>query len=225
MKSLILASGFGTRLRPLTSNKPKALLQYRGKPIINYIVNKIPEDIEILVNINKKFEPNFQGWQETLSRKITLCVEPVFSEKQSLGAVGSLAHWAKDIDDDLLVIACDNYFEFDLSRFISAYSGKNTLVAVCDIGDRSKARQFGVVQLEGDKIATLDEKPAKPKSSYVAIACYLFPPRVLSFIGEFASKNSASNLGSLVAYLVAKDEVHAYVFTEFWLDIGSPDNL
>ncbi len=225
MKSLILASGFGTRLRPLTLNKPKALLQYRGKPIINHIVDKIPEEIEILVNTNKKFESDFQRWQETLSRKITLCVEPVLSEKQSLGAIGSLAQWTKDIDDDLLVIASDNYFEFDLPKFISAYNGNNTLVAVCDMVDKSKVHQFGVVQLEGNKIVALDEKPAKPKSSYVAIACYIFPPRVLSFIGKLASENSVSNLGSLITYLVTKDEVHAYVFTEFWQDIGSPDHL
>lgn len=225
MKALILAGGFGTRLRPLTSNKPKALLQYRGKPIINHVVDKIPKDIEILVNTNKKFEHDFQRWQKTLNREITLCVEPVFSEEQSLGAVGSLAYWAKDIDDDLLVIASDNYFEFDLPEFIAAYNGENTLVAVCDMGDKSKVHQFGVVQLEGNKIVALDEKPAEPKSSYVATACYLFPPRVLSFISKFASKNNASNLGNLIAHLVAKDKVYAYVFTEFWLDIGNPEHL
>jgi len=225
MKGLILAGGFGTRLRPLTLNKPKALLQFRGKPIINHILDRIPEDIEILVNTNKKFELDFQEWQETLSRKITLCVEPVYNEKQSFGAIGSLAYWAKDIDDDLLVIASDNYFEFDLLRFISTYNGQNTLVAVCDVGDKSKARQFGVVQLKDNKVTALDEKPAKPKTTYVAIACYLFPSRILPVICEFASENSSSNLGNLIAHLATKDEVSAYVFTELWLDIGSPANL
>ena len=41
MKSIILASGFGTRLYPLTIDKPKCLLEYKGKPIINHIVDKI----------------------------------------------------------------------------------------------------------------------------------------------------------------------------------------
>jgi len=195
MKSLILASGFGTRLYPLTASKPKGLLQYKGKPIINYIVDKILEAIEILVNTNKKFEPDFRRWQETINRKITLCVEPVFTEQQSLGAVGSLIYWARDMNDDLLVIASDNYFEFDLFGFISAYDSKNTLVAVCNIGDRSKVHQFGVVQLEGDKIVAFDEKPRKPKSSYVATACYLFPLRVLPLICEFACENRGGQSG------------------------------
>lgn len=138
MKSLILASGFGTRLYPLTFNKAKGLLEYKGKPLISHIVDKIPQNIDILVNTNKKFEADFCHWQSTLNREITLCIEPVFSEEQSLGAVGSLAHWvrAKNINDDLLVIASDNYFEFDLSKFISFYDGENTLVPVCQIADK-----------------------------------------------------------------------------------------
>ena len=107
MKCLILASGFGTRLRALGINKPKALLEYKGKALIDYIVEKIPQDVDILVNTNKKFEADLSRWQATLSRKITLCVEPVFTDEQKLGAVGSLNYWvkAKDISEDLLVVA------------------------------------------------------------------------------------------------------------------------
>jgi len=53
MKCLILASGFGTRLYPLTQNKVKALLEFKGKALINHIVDKILQDIDILVNINQ----------------------------------------------------------------------------------------------------------------------------------------------------------------------------
>src|SRR4030042_7155337 len=172
MKCLILASGFGTRLYPLTQSKAKALLEFRGKALINHIVDKVPQDIDILVNINQKFEDDFCRWQSTMGRAVTLCVEPVLNEKQAFGAIGSLDYWirAKNINDDLLVIASDNYFEFDLGQFIGAYAGKHTLVAVYDIGDRSKASQYGVVHLEGRKITELAEKPAQPKSSLVAIA-------------------------------------------------------
>ena len=153
MKSLILASGFGKRLYPLTTTRAKGLLEYKGKPLISHIVAKIPQSIDILVNTNKKFEADFHRWQDIIDRAVTLCVEPVFTEEQALGAVGSLDYWvkAKNIADDLLVIASDNYFELDLRRFIAAYNGKNTLVAVHDIGDRSKATQYGVVQLDGHR--------------------------------------------------------------------------
>lgn len=222
MKSLILASGFGTRLYPLTANKAKGLLEYKGKPIISYVVNKIPQDIDIFVNTNRKFESDFRRWQKTLNREVTLCIEPVFNEEQSLGAVGSLNYWVKAlrITESLLVIASDNYFEFDLSEFILAYDGKSTLVAVYDIGDKSKGSQFGIVQLDGQKIVDFEEKPTNPKSSLVATACYIFPPRIFTLLSQYCSTCKRDNLGSFIAHLLSKDEIHAYTFTELWFDVG-----
>ena len=178
-----------------------------------------------MVTTNKKFEAHFRRWQKTLDREITVCVEPVFSEEQSFGAVGSLHYWVTtaNITDDLLVLAGDNYFEFGLTNFASAYNRKNTLVAVCDIGDKSKASQFGVVQLDGHRIVGFDEKPVEPKSTLVATACYLLPVRVFPLLSEFVRKGKADNLGSFIAYLSKVDEVHAYVFAELWFDIGNID--
>jgi glucose-1-phosphate thymidylyltransferase len=225
MKSLILASGFGTRLYPLTTTKAKGLLDYKGKALLSHIVDKIPHDIDILVNTNKKFEADFRCWQGTIGRTVTLCVEPVFTEEQAFGAVGSLDYWirAKNITDDLLVIASDNYFEFDLRQFIAAYNGKNTLVAVYDIGDKSKASRYGVVQLDGCRIAGFEEKPAQPKSSLIATACYIFPPRIFPLLFQCCAQGKRDNLGNFIAYLIETDEVHAYTFSELWLDIGSID--
>ena len=223
MKSLILASGFGTRLYPLTITKAKALLEYKGKALISHVVDKIPQDIDILVNINKKFEADFRRWQDTIGRAVTLCVEPVFTEEQAFGAVGSLDNWirAENITDDLLVVASDNYFELDLSKFIAAYNGRNTLVAVYDIGDKSKASQYGVVQLDGCKIAGFEEKPAQPKSSLIAVACYILPPRIFPLLFQCSARGKGDNLGDFIAYLIEKDEVHAYIFSELWFDVGS----
>jgi len=225
MKSLILASGFGTRLYPLTTTKAKGLLDYKSKALISHIVDKIPQDIDILVNTNKRFEADFRRWQDAIGRAVTLCVEPVFTEDQAFGAVGSLDYWirAKNITDDLLVIASDNYFEFDLYQFIAAYNGKNTLVAVYDIDDKSKASRYGVVQLDGRRIAGFEEKPAQPKSSLIATACYIFPPRIFPLLFQCCAQGKRDNLGNLIAYLIETDEVHVYTFSELWFDIGSID--
>jgi glucose-1-phosphate thymidylyltransferase len=224
MKCLILASGFGTRLYPLTQSKAKALLEYKGKPLISHIIDKIPQDIDILVNINQKFEADFRGWLDTIGRAVTLCVEPVLTEEQAFGAIGSLDYWikAKNITEDLLVIASDNYFELDLRKFIDAYTGKQALVAVYDIGDKSKAGQFGVVRLEGTRIIELVEKPMKPASSLVAIACYIFPPRIFPFLFQCCTEGR-DNLGNFISYLVEIDQVQAHTFSDVWFDIGSLD--
>ena len=225
MKSLILSSGFGTRLYPLTTTIAKGLLEYKGRPLINYIVDKIPQDVDILVNINKKFEHDFHEWQKTMSREIALCVEEVYTEEQSLGAIGSVNYWVtnKNITDDLLVVASDNYFGFDMSKFVGAFNGKNTLIAVHDIGDKSKADQYGVVQLDGYKVVGFEEKPARPKSSLIATACWILPSRVFPILAEFSAGGRKDNLGSFIVHLITREDVYAYPFSEQWFDVGSID--
>ncbi len=227
MKCLILAGGFATRLYPLTLNRAKALLEYKGKPIISHIVDKLPQNINIMVNVNKKFEADFHKWQRNLNREVEILVEEALSEEQKLGAVGSLNFWIekKPIAEDLLVIAGDNYFGFDLAQFVASYDATHTLVAIHDIGDKAKATQFGVVQLDGHKIVGFQEKPIKPKSSLVATACYIFPRRVFPLLHQYCQQGKRDNLGSFIAYLADQDEVHAYTFTEPWVDIGSVEDL
>ena len=223
MKCLILASGFGTRLYPVTKKTAKGLLPYKGKPVIDYIVESIPGGIEINVASNRKFEAQYRKWQGEINRDVRLFVEPVENEEQSLGAVGSLEYWVRQnaIDDDLLVIAGDNYFEMDMTHFISRFDGEHTLVAVYDIGDRRDACQFGVVQLDEDKITSLAEKPREPQSSLVATACYLFPAGVLAALNDYCKQGRKDNLGNFIAHLIGCGSVQAYVFNGAWFDIGN----
>lgn len=126
-----------------------AEMRYKGKPLLAHIINKVPKDISILVNTNKKFEVDFQKWRETINRDVEICVESALSNDQKLGAISSLNFRIdhKAIAEDLLVIASDSYFEFDLSQFIVACDGKNTLVAVYDIGDKSKSNSVWSCQV------------------------------------------------------------------------------
>jgi len=227
MKCLILAGGFGTRLYPVTIDRAKALLEYKGRPLITHIVQKIPQDIDIMVSCNRKFEHDFYRWRDVINREIDICVEEVWIDEQKKGAIGSLNFWVKsrNISEDLLVIASDNYFEFDITQFIDAYNGTNALVAVYDIADKSKATNFGVVRLNKDRIIELDEKPARPKSSLIATAIYILPPRIFPLLSGYCSEGNRDNLGSFIAYLVDKDRVNAYAFTELWVDVGSRDEL
>jgi glucose-1-phosphate thymidylyltransferase len=227
MKCLILASGFGTRLYPLTIYRAKALLEYKGQPLLSHIVDRIPGNIDILVSCNRKFEADFRRWQKNAARLVELCVEDVWTEEQKKGAVGSLefAVSNQNIAEDLLVITGDNYFEFSLAEFISAYNGNNVLVAVYDIGDMSKASRFGIVTLDGDRIVEFQEKPAQPRSSLVSTGIYIFPPRIFPLLSRYCAEGKRDNLGSFIAHLVEKDEVRAHTFTETWRDIGSAEDL
>ena len=224
MKCLILASGFGTRLYPLTRDTAKALIEYKGKPLLTHMVERIPRDIDILIVTNRKFEADFRRWRENIDRKVEIAVEDVWTEKEKKGALGSLTFGIQqeNIDEDLLVLASDDYFEFDLSRFIAAYNGKNALVAVHDIGDKKRASQFGVVEVEKGRIVKCEEKPAHPKTSLIGIACYILPPRLFPVLSRYHHEHpEIDQLGHFITYLVECDTVDAYVFTELWLDTAA----
>ena len=223
MKCLILAGGFGTRLYPLTANRAKALFGYKGRPLLSHLIDRIPRDMDIMVSTNKKFETDFSDWQQSSGRKIELCLEEVRKNEHKKGAVSALNYWIKQrsISEDLLVVAGDNYFGFDFSRFIAAYNTKNMLVAVHDIGDREKASHFGVVSLNGYRILAIEEKPAVANTSLIATAGYILPPRIFPHLDKYCSEGLRDNLGNFISYLINKDEVHVFPFTEEWFDIGT----
>ena len=223
MKCLILAGGFGTRLYPLTVNRAKTLLEHEGKPLLTHIVDDVPRDIPIFIATNRKFEAEFLRWQKGTDRHVEICFEETCRHDEKKGAVGALRFWIKKkkIKQDLLVIAGDNYFGFDLAKFITAYNGKEALVAVYDIGDKRKAVKFGVVKLEGNRIIEFEEKPSKPKSTLIATALYVLPPHLFPILTRYCSAGKTDNLGDFISYLVDADKVRAYVFADAWFDIGT----
>jgi glucose-1-phosphate thymidylyltransferase len=190
---------------------------------LTHIVEKIPRNIDIFIATNRKFEMDFRLWRENIDRKIEIDVEDVWIENQKKGALGSLRFWIEqgNINEDLLILASDNYFEFAISQFVSAYNGKNALVAVHDIGDKSEASQFGVVEVEKGRIVKCEEKPRHPKTSLVGVACYLLPPRLFAMLSRFHDEHpELDELGHFITYLVKYDEVDAYIFTEVCNDIA-----
>jgi glucose-1-phosphate thymidylyltransferase len=228
MKCLILAGGFATRLYPITINKAKALLEFKGKPVITHVVNKIPRNIDIMVSTNKKFEADFFNWHKTLNRPIEICTEEAVSDEQKKGAVSAIDFWIrnKNISEDLIVIAADNYFEFDLVHLIAKFNGKNVMIAAYDVGDKEKACeigkacQVGLVMLEKNKMIRFDEKPVEATSSIIATGIYILPPRIFPLLSQYCSESKRDNLGNFISYLLGKEEVHAHVFTTTWIDIG-----
>ncbi|MFC2004096.1 nucleotidyltransferase family protein [Chloroflexota bacterium] len=223
MKCLILASGFATRLYPLTLTKAKSLLAYKNRPLLSHIVDSLPYDMDVYVTVNKKFEDDFRAWQAGFPKTVELIVESVWNEEQSLGAIGSLNHAIKkkSIKEDLIVLAGDNYFEFSITKFINACNGNNTLIAVYDIGNKEDATQLGVLSVDGFKVTDFKEKPSRPQSTMVATGCYVLPTRIFSLLEKYCASGRKDNLGEFINYLVEEDEVHAWSFKETWLDIGS----
>jgi glucose-1-phosphate thymidylyltransferase len=113
---------------------------------------------------------------------------------------------------------------FDMGEFLDFHEGKAApTIAAYDVGSREKAKSYGLVALEGDRVVDFQEKPADPKSTLVSIACYAFPADAVRFAEYLSGDNNPDEPGWYVQWLQANDEVYAYSFEEPWFDIGTPD--
>jgi len=232
MKALILAAGYATRLYPLTKEYPKPLLEIKGRPIINYIVDKLDAVAgidEIYVVTNSKFIRFFRGWAKTVksSKKISLVDDLTKNNQDRLGAIGDInfAISRKKIQNDLLVIGGDNLFNGPLSGFLSS-TKKNppaVNIGLYRLKQKKDASRYGVVKLDSHKrVISFEEKPRHPQSSLVAMCLYFIPKSCLGLIKEYiqSGKKKTDATGGYIAWLKDREPVYGYVFNGFWFDIG-----
>lgn len=233
MKAIILAAGYATRLYPLTQNTAKPLLNVQGKPIINYILeklNKCEEIKDIYVVTNNKFFPDFVMWQKTAKtqKKITVINDKTAENGTRLGAIGDMHFIIKEqhVQEDLLVIAGDNLFSFELKDLLHFYKEeKATIVAVYDTKDKYRiSNRLGCVAVDSShKIIDFEEKPSHPKSTLAATACYVFPKEDLHLIEEALKEKHFDRPGDLIKFIAEKKEVYGYQFAGYWFDVGTPE--
>jgi len=228
MHAVILAGGFATRLWPLTEKLPKPLIPLAGKELLSHLIEKIPLNIKITLSVNSTFAFAFKTWKEKFfpKRKINIFIEDAKKEEEKKGALFAIARCVKDlkINDHLLVIAGDNFFDFSLSDFISQFK-QNPLIAVYDLKDKKQAKKFGVVIGSNNIVENFEEKPENPSSSLISTGCYLIPQKLLQDLCFFAQKNP-DDLGKVFEYFLSKNiEINFFSFMGKWFDIGSFDSF
>ncbi len=225
MKVVILAGGYATRLWPITKTKAKPLLPVGKKKIIDIVYEKVRDFGEVIVSTNRRFERDFKEWSK--DKDVELFVEETMREEEKLGAVKALSLVLKNINDEVLVVAGDNLFSFDLSEFINYYKEKKgPCTCLYDVGDFELAKRYGVAELRGDKIEKFIEKPPNPPSTMVGIGIYAFPEYIADLIEKYVkSENEVDNIGSFISWICKKDKLFGFTFSNgVWYDIGSPDS-
>jgi len=163
MRAIILAAGYATRLRPLTDTIPKQLLPVGGRPMLDWICDRVAEVTDrIDLVTNARFAGDFDQWAKRRGG-VTVHDDGTVSNEDRLGAIGDIAFVLERIgtDDDLLVVAGDNLFDFALGDFVEFTRGKGIAsgVAVYDCGDLGLAAQYGIVDVdEHDRITAFDRQ-------------------------------------------------------------------
>ena len=232
MNAVVLAAGYATRLRPLTDTWAKELLPVGGRPIIDRIVDAIAEvdDVDAVhVVTNAVKAPAFEAWAR--GRDVTIHDDGTSSNDDRLGAVGDLLFVIEraELDDDLLVIAGDNLFEFSLADFVGFWRGKGraSAVAVRDVGSLELASHYGVVSLDEDgRMLSFVEKPADPPSTLAATATYLFHREHARLVEPYLEGEHGSDQpGRFVGWLHRHEPVYGWRFDATWYDIGNHEQL
>ncbi len=234
MKAIILAAGYATRLYPLTRNKAKALLPIGGKPMIDYIVEQmdtVAELDEIYVVTNSRFAAQFREWaaQAQSCLPISILDDGTTSDENRRGAIGDISFVIneKQIDDELMVVAGDNFFTYSLRDYVAYFHEKDCdCVCVKEWPDKKMLSQFGIALLSSDGLVLdIEEKPEQPKSNMAVFAAYLYRRDTVPLFAEYlAAGNKPDAPGNFPAWLYRRKEVYAYVFDGECYDIGTPES-
>jgi len=235
VNGLILAAGYATRLRPLTDSTPKMLLPVGGRPVLDWIFDRV-EEVQGLDSVhlvtNSRYADQFERWASARGDGVVVHDDGTTSNDDRLGAIGDIAFAVERgglSGDDLLVVAGDNLIEFSLDDYVTYWrtKGEASALAVFDVGDRQLATQYGIVELDAnDRVVGLVEKPANPPSTLAATASYIYHRSHLDLIGDYlASGNSHDAPGNFLVWLHTRAPVYGYLFEGGWLDIGSLEQL
>jgi glucose-1-phosphate thymidylyltransferase len=235
MRVLILAAGYATRMYPLTKNTPKSLLPVAGRPVIDYIIPKI-EEVEgvsgITIISNARFYDQFVQWSEGNRCELPIDVidDGSTDNDSRLGAIGDLNLFLTErgTDEDLLVLAGDNIFEFSLADFIVFFGNKGSTAAttIREQNDPARLRRTGVVEVDAEwRVLSFEEKPERPRSNYASPAFYIYGCEALGKVADYIEQgNNPDAPGNFVAWLHTRLPVYAFLFHEMRYDIGNMES-
>lgn len=232
MKCLILAAGYATRLYPLTENFPKPLLKVGDKAILDWLIDDIDtlgEVDEYIVISNHKFASHFLQWASSRKEKITVVDDGTSTNETRLGAVCDIM-FAIDklaLDDDMLVIAGDNVLDFSLTRFIryARWKGASAIMRYYE-PDEMRLHKSGIVEIgPDDRILSMEEKPAEPKSHWCCPPFYYYSRPDAAKVGEGIAAGCGTDApGSYIAWLSQQVPVYAMEMPGKRYDIGNLDS-
>jgi len=232
MMAVILAGGYGRRLWPITRDVAKPLLPVAGRPVIDYLMEKLlplKDDLNrIMVLTNSRFKGQFEDWAVKWVRlNLEVVSDGSTCEYEKPGAVGALAKVTHMIGEDFLVVAGDCIYEDDLAGFVEFFKSKRlTTVGVYRAEHVSQIKRGSTVLLDRDnRIVAFVEKPETPLSGLVGAVVYAFPLKIKDRIVEYVGLGlPRDEPGRLIEWLHRVEPVYGYMLKGSVWDIGTPES-
>lgn len=232
MQAIILAGGYGTRLYPLTLNAPKPMVPVGGRPMVDYLLDKLDalwNISEIFIVTNQKFAHVFEIWKEKKKRDdIVIVNDGTTAPENRLWSLGDIQFVIDNhtVNEDIILLWGDNFFEDSLAGIIEVFEKKWDTIALYDVGDIALTKQFNNLLMDEDNhIRAFIEKPENPTSSLCATLVYCFKNNTLWHIKTVIDSGKSDRAGDLIAYLCTKGGVYGHILKGKWFDIGSMTQL
>ncbi len=210
-QAIVLAAGEGQRLRPFTVNRPKAMLDIAGKPILQFVVEALAgngiREICLVVGYQKEHVYDYMGSGEDFGVNIEYVTQAT-----QLGTAHALLQ-AKDVAaDEFLVLPGDNLIEAaTLADFIPA--GPDAVL----VKRSSDPVRYGVVSAAGGEVKAIEEKPEEAGGNLVNTGIYAFKKDVFEYAGDVL------DIPDVLNAMIAGGRIIKAIETEdTWLDVVYP---
>jgi len=223
MKGIILAGGTGSRLFPLTKITNKHLLPIYDKPMICYPLHTLVSAgiEEILIVSGRGHVGHFLELLGSGSKdNIRLSYEIQEGAGGIAQALGLARHFAEG--DDITVILGDNIFEDSVKDAVRSFRS-GARIFLKEVPD---AQRFGVAEVSGDRIISIEEKPHNPKSNLAVTGLYIYDSDVFDIIRTLKpSKRGELEITDVNNTYIRKGEMTFTRLEGYWSDAGTFDSL
>lgn len=219
MQAVLIAGGLGTRLRPLTFSRPKALIPLVNRPLVLHVLERLPAAVdEVLIAANYRTEQLRAFFANAdVGRRVT-----VVREKRPLGTGGCLRNLADRLSGTFLAFNADVVSSLAVPELVAAHRRHRGIgtIALWEVEDPSA---FGVVSLEGERIAEFVEKPPKgaAPSRWINAGAYVFEPEILAAIPA----DGPASLERDVFPKVIRKGLFGFRFSGYWSDVGTRESF
>ena len=226
MKGIILAGGTGSRLYPLTKVTNKHLLPVGRYPMIFHAIAKLKEAeiTDILIVTGKEHMGDVVN---LLGSGFEMGVTFTYKVQDEAGGIAQALGLAEHFvgDDSMVVILGDNVFSDSIAPFVKNYiqQGKGAKILLQKVPD---PKRYGVPELDGDKIVSIDEKPSHPKSHYAVTGIYMFDENVFNIIRSLKpSGRGELEITDVNNAYIAANQLKYDILSGWWTDAGTHSSL
>lgn len=215
---IIMVGGLGNRLRPLTKNTPKPMLEIGGKPILEHLIfNFKSQGFSKFILLTHYKSESIKKYFKNGS-KFGVKIKYI-KEKNRMGTAGGLS-LLKKIKNTFIVINGDILSEINFESFIK-YHEKNKAFASMTVKRTHSENPYGVIKTKGNRIIDIKEKPVE--KFYVNTGIYCFSPKLY----EYLKKKKINFLDMNELFMDLKKNKKKIIFFASlgdWIDIGSMKN-